>query len=396
MKILFYILTCLLAFTTVSVVAAEDSSAASTKDIMQITRDAGYDVSDINRPKSSIVVDGSTGNILWEDNIDEVRDPASMSKMFTLYLLFEEMAKGKITLDTTITATETDQAISRIYEISNNNIVAGVAYPIRDLITMTIVPSSNAATIMIANYLSNNNASDFIDTINKTAKSLGMTNTYFSNASGAVAEAFQGYYNPERYDLSATNKTTARDLGILIYNFMQKYPNIVNFANQSEVSVMVGTPYEETFHSYNHSLPGGAYPLEGVDGLKTGSSPSAAFNSIVTAKRGDTRLISVVMGVGDWSDQNGEYYRHPFVNALLEKGFADVQEINKSSQKDSKVETVAPRSITKTVKETEKKTFFETVETFINQHSHLLIGLIGFLIALLFILLLITFRQSRP
>ena len=167
MKILFYILTCLLAFTTVSVVAAEDSSAASTKDIMQITRDAGYDVSDINRPKSSIVVDGSTGNILWGDNIDEVRDPASMSKMFTLYLLFEEMAKGKITLDTTITATETDQAISRIYEISNNNIVAGVAYPIRDLITMTIVPSSNAATIMIANYLSNNNASDFIDAINK-------------------------------------------------------------------------------------------------------------------------------------------------------------------------------------------------------------------------------------
>lgn len=90
-----------------------------------------------------------TGNILWEDNIDEVRDPASMSKMFTLYLLFEEMAKGKITLDTTITATETDQAISRIYEISNNNIVAGVAYPIRDLITMTIVPSSNATTMWL-------------------------------------------------------------------------------------------------------------------------------------------------------------------------------------------------------------------------------------------------------
>lgn len=160
------------------------ASAEEAKDIMTITREAGYTVQDINRPKSSIVVDANTGDILWQDNIDAVRDPASMSKMFTLYLLFEELAKGKITLDTTVKATETDQAISGIYEISNNKIVAGVDYPIKDLITMTVVPSSNAATVMIANYLSNNDAGAFIDRINQTAKDLGMTNTYFSNASG--------------------------------------------------------------------------------------------------------------------------------------------------------------------------------------------------------------------
>ncbi|WP_262368386.1 serine hydrolase, partial [Streptococcus pyogenes] len=107
------------------------------EDIMDITRQAGYTISEVNRPKASIVVDANTSDILWQDNIDIPRDPASMSKMFTLYVLFEELAKGKITMDTTVTATETDQAIAKIYEISNNNIVAGVAYPIRDLITMT-------------------------------------------------------------------------------------------------------------------------------------------------------------------------------------------------------------------------------------------------------------------
>ncbi len=88
---------------------------------------------------------------------------------------------------------------------------------------------------------------------------------------------------------------------------------------------MEGTPYEETFETYNYSLPGAKYGFEGVDGLKTGSGPSSAFNYIATAKRGDTRLIEVILGVGDWSDQDGEYYRHPFGNALLKKTFDEYE-----------------------------------------------------------------------
>ena len=97
----------------------------------------------------------------------------------------------------------------------------------------------------------------------------------------------------------------------------------LSYTNQAKVTVKQGTPYEETFDTYNYSLPGARYALEGVDGLKTGSSPRGAFNYIATAKRGEQRIISVVMGVGDWSDQDGEYYRHPFGNALIEKAFAD-------------------------------------------------------------------------
>nr|WP_083899764.1 serine hydrolase [Streptococcus marimammalium] len=322
----------MLLFSTITFVFADDT----TEDLVTLTRQAGYEVDENNKPKASITMDADTGEVLWAENADVQRDPASMSKMMTLYLLFEELQKGDLTLDSTIVATETDQAISQIYEISNNTIVAGVAYPIKDLITMTIVPSSNAATIMIANYLSENNASNFIDKMNAKAKELGMTNTQFNNASGAVASAFNGYYSPDRYDNEATNLTTAKDFATLAYYFLKNFPEIVNYTNQTNVTVMVGTPYEAYFTSYNHSLPGGVYPFEGVDGLKTGSSPSAGFNAMTTAKQGDKRLIVVVMGVGDWSDQNGEFYRHSFINTLFQQGFIETQKKEELAQNTTK------------------------------------------------------------
>lgn len=172
----------------------------------------------INRPHSSLVIDGNTGNVLWKDNIDEVRDPASMSKLMTLYLLFEDMANGKISKDTVIKATASDQAIGKIYEISNNNIVAGVDYTIPELITMTVVPSSNVSTLMLANLMSNNDPDAFIERMNAKAKELGMTNTVWNNPSGAAISTLQGYYQVNNYPNDAANQTTARDLGILVYH----------------------------------------------------------------------------------------------------------------------------------------------------------------------------------
>lgn len=294
-------------------------------ELMDITRAAGYDVQEINRPKSSIVIDGNTGAVLWADNIDEVRDPASMSKIMTLYMTYEAIAAGKLSEDTIIRATPTDEAIAKIYALSNNKIVAGVDYTVGELITMTVVPSSNATTIMLANYLSNNDPDLFIDMMNAKAQELGMTNTVWHNASGAVAVAFEGHYLPTRYNIQQTNQTTARDLAILTYNFVKNHPEFLEHTNDTEVTVKQGTPYEETFKTYNYSLPGAKYGIEGVDGLKTGSSPSAGFNYIATIKRGEQRHIAVIMGVGDWADQDGEYYRHPFGNALIEKSYKDYE-----------------------------------------------------------------------
>ncbi len=292
-------------------------------ELIDITRAAGYtDISEVFRPKSSIVIDAKTGDVLWEDNADELRDPASLSKVMTLYLVFEAMASGQFTAETVVTATPTDQAISEIYAISNNKIIAGVDYSVSELITATVVPSSNVATLMLSR-LVEADPDAFIDRMNAKAQELGMTNSKFYNSGGAAATAFQGYYSPSRYDNSQVNQATARDYAILTYRFLNNFPDILTYTAAINPTIKAGTPYEETFSSHHYSLPGMTYGLEGMTGLKTGSSPSAGFNLIATAQRSDQSVIAVTMGSGDWSDQSGEQGRHPFVNALVEKAFAD-------------------------------------------------------------------------
>lgn len=294
--------------------------AKAGEDILTITRNAGYEVLDKNKPVSSIVIEADTGQILWEQDIDIPRNPASLTKVMSVLLAYDAISEGLFTLDTQVVATDEDSAISKIWAISNNTIVSGVDYSVRDLLLLTLVPSSNVATLMLTRLIE---ADDrvFLDKMNAKAQELGMNHTYFNNMSGAAASVFNGYYLPEGYDSTQENTTTARDLAIMTYHLLKKYPEILGFTKDISVTTKKGTPYEETFEAYNHSLPGGKYGFDGVDGLKTGSSPMADFNYIATAKQGDTRLIEVVLGVGEWSDQEGEYYRHPFGNAIFQYVF---------------------------------------------------------------------------
>ena len=306
-------------FVTVSLLflgCSMNTIGAETVDVVELTKNAGYDVNPADIPKASIVVDAYTGRILWQDHIDEVRDPASISKVMTVYLVMEAIAKGELSIQQKIIATKEDQAISNIYEISNNNIVEGVDYPVEELLKMTLVPSSNTATLMLANAITTD-STKFIEKMNAKAKELGMNHTNFNNASGAVAELFQGYYQPEGYDATKPNQTTARDLAILAMELMNRYPQVLQYTNSPVVKTMEGTPYEEKFDTYNYSLPGAKYGVEGVNGLKTGSSGYGAFNYVATYDKDQMKLVEVVLGVGDWSNQDGEFIRHTFGNAIL-------------------------------------------------------------------------------
>lgn len=367
MKKILLLLTTLLSMSSVIVTTSKTTLAEevnNTGDIVQVARNFGYQVDEINRPKSSIVIDAENGQVLWQDNPDIPRNPASISKLMTIYLVFEAIHNGQISMDTIVTATPTDQAIGKLHVISNNNIVAGVGYPVRELITMTLVPSSNVATVMLANLVSNNDAGGFITKMNNKAQEIGMTNSYFNNASGAEAVAFSGMYLPEGYDQNAGNVTTSRDLSILAFNMLKNYPEILDFTKNPQVTTMSGTPYEEHFETYNYSTPGvkedvqgSVYGYPGVDGLKTGSSPGGAFNYVATCLKDNMRVIEVIMGVGDWSDQDGEYYRHPFGNALLDQAYqnysyqtilpAGEHEVNgKKIKTDSDLKGVAKKNST--------------------------------------------------
>lgn len=312
--------------------------SAQNLDLIEEAQLLGYPVTEEQQPAAFALIDAATGDILWQENIDLIRDPASMTKLMTVYLIYEAMANSGATEKDTITATATDQAISQIYAISNNKIVSGVAYPIGDLLTATLVKSSNAAVYMLTNHFYPGSDSAFVDQMNIKAKELGMTNTKFYNAAGAAASAYENYYLPDRYESDKANQTTARDLGILTYHLLKEFPQVVEHTKNYEVTIMAGTDYEEEFQSYVESLPGGSHALDGVNGLKTGSSPSAQFNVVTTAKRQGKELIAIVLGVGNWYEGDVGNARDSFVNTLLLKGFSASNQLTRSPLvKDNKV-----------------------------------------------------------
>lgn len=295
------------------------------EDILTITQQAGSDMDEFYRPKADILIDANTGNILYGDNIDVVRDSGSMAKLMTAYVLFRTIKEGKLNYDTVVTATENDQAISENPQLSNVPIYAGVDYKISDLIDMLFVPSSSAATIMIANAVSNNDPDAFMDLMNQYAQDIGMTKSKWYNPNGAPTSVLEGRYSPTRYDNYATNEITARDMAILGYHLVNDFPEALNYTKNSKVTVMKGTPYEATYDNYNASLEGGKHALAGADGLKTGSSPTADYNYSVTVKRGNQRFIEIIMGVGHYDVELAESYRHIIGNALAERMFEDYE-----------------------------------------------------------------------
>lgn len=319
--VLFTICSLLLALGSFSGIFTA-SKVYAEEDILTITQNAGYQTDEFYRPKASIVIEAQTGQVLWADNPDLKWNPASIAKLMSVYLVFEAMAQNKFTLDTPVRATDSDQAISQIYELSNNTIISGVDYPVRDLLYATLVQSSNVATVMLANLVTANDEAKFIHMMNDKAKELGMTNSTFYNSSGAETSSFNGYYNPKGIDQTADNVTTARDLAILSYHLLKNYPDTVTYTSPTQITIMENTPYAEVLENHNYSLPGLAYGYEGADGLKTGSSPTGGFNYAATAKRGETRLIEVVLGVGNWEDPTGELQRHAFGNAIFDRAFA--------------------------------------------------------------------------
>ena len=295
------------------------------EDIMSITEKSGTSVDEFFRPKADIVVDAHTGAIVYGDNIDAPRDSGSMAKLMSVYVLLKAIQEGQLDYDTLITATDTDVIISQNQKLSNSPIVAGAKYKVSTLLNMIFVPSSSAATIMIANKVSGGDPDKFLDLMNQRAQEIGMTNTKWNNPNGAPTAVLDGYYNPTRYDQHAINQTTARDMAILGYHLVNEFPEILNYTKNAKITLFQGTDYEETHENYNYSLEGGRYSLKGADGLKTGSSPTADYNYTLTVNRGNQRFVQVIMGVGHYDVEIAESLRHVIGNALIERLYQDYE-----------------------------------------------------------------------
>ncbi len=304
---------------------------AFAKTSLEIANEHGANLNSNYQPEGSIIADDKTGRILWSENIHTQWTPASMSKLMVILLAYEKIDEGKLSLDTEVPVTDEVIKLCRNNMLANNNMKEGASYTVSELIDLVIVPSSAAATYMLADCV-NPDRAELVRMMNAKAQELHMNDTKYQNPVG-VRNKLLGFLMPEGADPEGDNYTSAHDYAVLAGELINKHPDILNHTHSFKIVVKEGTPYEEHFEGYVHSLPGARYEYEGTDGLKSGSADKG-YNYTSTCKRGETRLNLIILGVGWWDLDDAEWQRHLIGNALYDEAF-DTYEYRQILQRGS-------------------------------------------------------------
>lgn len=216
---------------------------------------------------ASLVIDATTGKVVFAKNATELRHPASLTKMMTLYLTFEALEKGKLKWNQMLPVSD----IAAEQAPTNLSLEEGDTISVRDAVLGLIVRSANDAAVVLAEAIGGNEP-DFAVMMTRKAKALGMNNTVYKNASGL----------PDERQI-----TTARDLAVLALALRKHYPdNYKLFSTRS--FEFHGRDYE----SHNRVM----MRYAGADGLKTGYTRMSGFNLVTSASRYGYKVVAVVMG----------------------------------------------------------------------------------------------------
>lgn len=315
MKRLFTVLLC--AILVISPLLQTLSFAQS---VSELITEYGHEIDPDYLPKGgSIVVDASTGAILWSENDRVDWPPASLTKMMVVYLAYQAMERGEFTEDTEVTVTEDVAYLSTDTELSNNYMPLGSVFTISELIDLTLIPSSASAVLLLANQLGPHEKVVYL--MNQTAREMGMVKTTYVNVVGAHNDSLIPYMDGLKP--GEDNQSNAFDQAIFATHLVREYPEVLAHTINQSFLLKPGTEFEEWFESRNLSLPGADYAYDGMDGLKTGSTDEAAFNIALTAKQGDTRLVAIVLGTGVWDNWESEAYRSIIGNVLMDYTFTN-------------------------------------------------------------------------
>ena len=245
------------------------------------------------KAKQAILVDFDTGAELYEKNADELMSPASMTKLMTVYLIFERLKDGRLLLDDELNVSR------KAWKKGGSKMFVEVGKRVRveDLIRGIVVQSGNDATIVVAEGLSGSEEA-FAQEMTTKARELGMSNSNFRNASG--------WPDPE-------HRTTARDLAILTEATIREFPDFYRY-------------YAEATFSYSGIKQSNRNPLlgryNGADGLKTGYTENAGYGLTSSATKNGRRLILVLNGMPSEKTRKIESRR------LLDWGFREFENYN--------------------------------------------------------------------
>jgi D-alanyl-D-alanine carboxypeptidase len=235
---------------------------------------------------AAIVVEARSGNALVAANADETRHPASLTKMMTLYMVFEALREGRLSLDSRIAFSE--EAASR--PPSKLGIPAGQSITVEQAILALVTRSANDVAAAVGERLGGSEAR-FGQLMTMRARALGMSRTTFRNASGLP--------DPDQV-------TTARDMATLGRRLIQDFPDRYHYFGVSHAQF-------GGIRIRNHNRMLESY--EGVDGIKTGFINASGFNIVTSASRGGQRVVGAVFGGSSWVE------RDQHMATLLDRSF---------------------------------------------------------------------------
>ena len=238
-------------------------------------------------PYAALVIDARNGKVLHAQNADTRLHPASLTKMMTLYIAFEAVQNGELTMDTLITVSR--KAAGE--EPSKLGLRPGQQIKLRYLVRAAAVKSANDAATAIAEGIEGSEAA-FARRMNRTAKAMGMTRTTFKNAHGLTESG---------------HLSTARDMTILGQHVIYDYPQYYNLFSRKTADAGV----RKVRHTNSRLLSS----YRGADGIKTGYTRAAGFNLVASAERGSERVIATVFGGRSTASRNAR------VAELLDLGF---------------------------------------------------------------------------
>ena len=241
--------------------------------------------------KSAVLMEASTGRVLYEQNADEALPPASVTKIMTLLLVMEALEKGNISLNQMLTTSDKAASMggSQIF------LEAGEQMCVEDLLKSVIISSANDAAVVLAEAIAGSEES-FVAIMNQRASELGMNNTHFENTNGLD-------------DTVTDHVTSARDIAIMSRELIA-HEKILQYS-----SIWMDTVRNGQFGLTNTNRLIRFY--SGATGLKTGSTSKAKFCISATAKREGMHLIAVIMGAPTSDVRNAEAAK------LLDWGFAN-------------------------------------------------------------------------
>lgn len=228
---------------------------------------------------SALLMEAESGQVIYEKNADEQRSPASITKIMTLLLIFDELEKGNLTLEEEVTTSAHAKSMggSQVF------LEEGEKQTVETLIKCIVIASGNDAAVAMAEHIAGSE-SEFVARMNTRARELGMENTKFQDCCG-LTDSVEHY-------------TTARDVAVMSRELIEKYPEVLKYSSIwmediTHVTAKGSKPF--TLTNTNKMISG----YDGCVGLKTGSTSVAKYCVSAVAERDGLTLIAVVMGAPD-------------------------------------------------------------------------------------------------